>query len=569
MTITDPLRHVAADSAAAESAPIGLLASIPRSTDPAVRAALERGAIHEALAAAVDGDDLPLAIDVLRVGWFELLKHEHRDTTRAMLEKLSTAQLMSHPLLAMALGLLYNADGVRRSKAVYYFGLAAAGVRAHPSRLTPAERALVLTSESAALRLTGKTSLSVSSARAGLKALEAIRDERANLIGYLPRLYAQLGTSLYYGGHEAESLHVFDRGFAEAGTDDRSSFGNLAMAAGIHSLAGNMGQAAERVELARGESWSDDQRCMYVGTFYRIAEALLALERFDVSAARAHLSAMRHDRRTIEHWLVIARVEALTALLGGDASCGLASVEDWVVLRSLEGDKRATRQRLSSIRSLLHIALGNYEAAGTVLHSDAGQTPQDHVDRARLALATGRTGDALKQLRVIAGRPQSQRTLAEALGVEAAIGLRTGRDRRTMAVLQQLVSVLRYSGQRVAVHLVPPDDLAAILAAFEDIGAADLLEPRPTSTLLAQPDHPALTPRERSVLNALARSGALNDIAAELFVSTNTVKTHLRSLYRKLGARNREEALTVALHWHLISSAPVHPPARGAKTPRR
>lgn len=537
--------------------PAGLIATIPERAGNDVRTALEHGNIGEAVAAAVAAGDLSLAVDVVRVGWFALLHDDRRDSVRQTLDQLSTAQLMAHPLLAMALGLVYNADGARRSKAIYYFGLAAAGVRNRPGRLSPAERALVLTSESAALRLMGKSSLSVSSARAGLQALEAIHEGRSELIGYLPRLYSQLGTSLFYGGQEAEALHVFARGFAEAGPSDRSSFGNLAMSAGIHALAGNLAEAGDRVLAARGEPWTDEQRCMYVGTFYRIAEAVLALERFDVVQAQRHLNMMKHDRRSIEHWAVIARVQALTTLLAGDASRALVELEDYAVLRGGEGDTKVARQRLCSMRSLLHIALGNYEAASTVLRSDGGNSPQDHVDRARLALATDRIGEVYKELRAIAGRPQSVRTSAEALSVEAAAGLRAGADRRTMAVVRQLASLLRHSDQRIALHLLPPDDVDAIRRTLEGIGARDVLEPAPCEPVLIQPDRPALTPREVAVLNALARSSAVGDIAAELFVSTNTVKSQLRSLYRKLGARNRDEALAVALHRHLISAAEI------------
>jgi two-component system response regulator DesR len=57
-----------------------------------------------------------------------------------------------------------------------------------------------------------------------------------------------------------------------------------------------------------------------------------------------------------------------------------------------------------------------------------------------------------------------------------------------------------------------------------------------------QPAKP-LSEREREVL-ALIASGATNkEIAGRLYLSPHTVKEHTSSLYRKLGARNRAEAV--------------------------
>ncbi|MFI6426293.1 LuxR C-terminal-related transcriptional regulator [Promicromonospora sp. NPDC050880] len=63
---------------------------------------------------------------------------------------------------------------------------------------------------------------------------------------------------------------------------------------------------------------------------------------------------------------------------------------------------------------------------------------------------------------------------------------------------------------------------------------------------------PALSPREREVLNELARGATYADIAAALFVSENTVKTHVSSLYTKLAASRRSEALKIARGFHLL-----------------
>lgn len=63
---------------------------------------------------------------------------------------------------------------------------------------------------------------------------------------------------------------------------------------------------------------------------------------------------------------------------------------------------------------------------------------------------------------------------------------------------------------------------------------------------------PMLSPREREVLGELARGATYADIAASLFVSENTVKTHVSSLYGKLAVSRRSEALAVARSMHLL-----------------
>lgn len=55
-----------------------------------------------------------------------------------------------------------------------------------------------------------------------------------------------------------------------------------------------------------------------------------------------------------------------------------------------------------------------------------------------------------------------------------------------------------------------------------------------------------LTPREQEVLEQLALGGGNADLARSLFVSENTVKTHLASIYRKLDVERRVDALRVA-----------------------
>jgi LuxR family maltose regulon positive regulatory protein len=52
-----------------------------------------------------------------------------------------------------------------------------------------------------------------------------------------------------------------------------------------------------------------------------------------------------------------------------------------------------------------------------------------------------------------------------------------------------------------------------------------------------------LTDRELTILRLLPAPTSLRELAAQLFVTPNTLKTHLRAIYRKLGAESREEAV--------------------------
>jgi LuxR family maltose regulon positive regulatory protein len=60
-----------------------------------------------------------------------------------------------------------------------------------------------------------------------------------------------------------------------------------------------------------------------------------------------------------------------------------------------------------------------------------------------------------------------------------------------------------------------------------------------------------LTAAEERILELLPTSTYLQ-IAAILYVSRNTVKTHLRSIYQKLGVSSRGEAIERAVGLHLL-----------------
>ena len=52
-----------------------------------------------------------------------------------------------------------------------------------------------------------------------------------------------------------------------------------------------------------------------------------------------------------------------------------------------------------------------------------------------------------------------------------------------------------------------------------------------------------LSDRELDIAHHLFQDKTVGQIAADLYISANTVKTHVRSIYRKLSATNRKEAI--------------------------
>ena len=69
----------------------------------------------------------------------------------------------------------------------------------------------------------------------------------------------------------------------------------------------------------------------------------------------------------------------------------------------------------------------------------------------------------------------------------------------------------------------------------------------------ARLQHFGITPRELEILEAIAAGLSTREIAAKLFVSENTVKTHSRRLFDKLSAKRRTQAVQIAKEAGLIA----------------
>lgn len=115
----------------------------------------------------------------------------------------------------------------------------------------------------------------------------------------------------------------------------------------------------------------------------------------------------------------------------------------------------------------------------------------------------------------------------------ARLGMKRDSRRLFASVPDHLIERVRAS--------VPPDLAAGFTAAVYGLAHVDV-RPRPQ-----------LTKGELRVLEALAAQETTAAMAAAFHVSPNTIKSQLRSLYRKLECTSREEAVQVATRLHLLS----------------
>lgn len=104
----------------------------------------------------------------------------------------------------------------------------------------------------------------------------------------------------------------------------------------------------------------------------------------------------------------------------------------------------------------------------------------------------------------------------------------------------------------------PEELLKAIKQVYEgkSVLSAEVTRPvfKAISGMPKFPSDRGLSSREVEVLNCLAQGLTTSEIAAELFISDNTVKTHIRHIFEKVEASNRAEAVSKAAQLGLIRS---------------
>ncbi|MDG4796337.1 LuxR family transcriptional regulator [Micromonospora sp. WMMD1082] len=350
----------------------------------------------------------------------------------------------------------------------------------------------------------------------------------------------------------------------------------------LAALRGELRAAEEAARAALAlppcQGWSARVDCGYA----YLALAVVALHRDQPAEAEANL--------------------ALAAPAGGEPAAGALAAWCRAYLRYDEGDLSAGHRLLVEARDGwggragelgswllaaeldLHSARGDLQTAREL----AGDRPAEAVTRSAVPLAEAETGSAVPlavaaaRVELRAGDPRAAAHLLpdwtaaptadwplpvrlDAALLAALLAARGGDHRRAGRTLEQALDLAAPDGYRRPFIRAEPG-LRDLLAAHLDSGTAhwslvsDLVRAVDVSTgaradgdraAVAPLDEP-LTERELTILRYLQSILSNVEIAAELSVSVNTVKTHVRNIYRKLDATRRRDAVRRARQLHLI-----------------
>ena len=284
------------------------------------------------------------------------------------------------------------------------------------------------------------------------------------------------------------------------------------------------GTALEQRDFDTAEQLTE--RVLSISERFRPVFAFLALlDRARIWAARGQI----HD--------ALATVNTARLVLAGTKSVLLARADELEALLRLSlGDLRsaaglasglpATRRGLLLARVAL--AAGDHHAA------------VEHLDISSLGELTPR---AALVRQVLLAATAIERGDPEAAGIVSGV-LQTARhDGFLNTIVTTVPQVTRYLVEHSA-DAMPDPFLERITGAALEVRAT---QPGPPGRILTAP----LTDAELRVLKLLPTT-SYAQIAAALYISHNTVKTHLRSIYQKLGASSRSEAIQRAVELRLL-----------------
>ncbi|QEE60350.1 AAA family ATPase [Salinibacterium sp. dk2585] len=490
--------------------------------------------------------DYAFANQVLMRAYWKLLPH--RGILIAELSSVSKRTLGTQPLLAILYALVLNAEGAQ-ARASETFAIAIVASRTTAPTADPSLKVVLATIEATALRVTGRFSRSLEAARRTAALLEELtHEQREGLSTVEGTVLVHTGLSFFYAA-ERERAHEFFLAACEV-AHPASRLQGLSLTAGSYALQGHMPEAQAAVEACEAGPWPKRQIEGYPGAMYQVAAGLVAAERGDYPAALARVDVMEAHLETIEHWPLFMYLKSLAHMGLGGALAGATQLEMALLRSARPSVAEGTKALLDATLANLHMAAGQNGRAEECLAWQPAGSRAVAVARARLQLILGNPDGAARELR--GAEPGQPRPLAETLLLASATRLRMGREGEAIVFAERALSIMRDRGLTTPFRLLPASDAAALV---DFVASVDRLAPfRDFTAELAQgpnfmpaaPRTVQLTDRELVVLRRLAGPASLSEIAAELYVSLNTVKSQVRSIYKKLGVSSRDEAVAEA-----------------------
>ncbi len=349
--------------------------------------------------------------------------------------------------------------------------------------------------------------------------------------------------------------------------------GLLARARGWQALAealyGDLRAAAEIIALEELVPADPDAAGLVA-----LAAAQLALDRDDLASAglqldEAETTAVRRLPAEPDVEAVQALIRARAALAGGDIKAARS-------LARLVRERGLDPLAAGVLEADIELRAGDLALAAAALAGPAEEPPGGPPDatgsdrqradqilaRARLLLADGDPAGALKAaVECLDTAGVTLRDQITALLVAAVANRRLGTADDAAALLEHALAIAEPHGAYrpfleagMGVHsaiaiLIPPASRAVAFAArVRERFVCQL----PASGTRADVESPPLTLSELAVLRLLPSYLTNQEIADALFLSVNTVKTHLRSVYRKLGVTSRRAAIARGRRLHLV-----------------
>lgn len=526
-----------------------------------------------ALEIAVGGGHYELASQVLLRHADSFLNGGLGGVAEHLLPIIPHAAMARYPVLAVALGLTYNIAGIHPLRSRELLGMAAAvpgspgpgakAATATASAADPArnagERFVMDAVRAIALRVAGIGDRGRSGAVHALDAYAALEpDERDGIGGAEELLLTQVGISLHLAGADEQAHTAAARAVdaAHHGVHRQETGYSSTLLAYLHAVEGDMRAASRVLAGVDPGLWEDPETPAYLTSPYRLARAVIALEETDWDTARNYLELMRDQLATSEFWPVMRYCAGILEIACGRAPAHLARLE--VTLGHDTGlpPIGVVGEVFTGVTlAWLHLAKGDLNRALEPLMAPKAQDliARDTTVlllRARIELARNRPVQALELIGGCRLKTVRERHNAAALGLAAELAL--GREEHAGEALEVVLGLSDGCGLWLGLLLLPEPDLLRVQRFMVGAGVSAPLVMGYSSPIPGNLATVWLTGREHAILTELRSTGNTAQIAQRQFVSVNTVKSQLRSIYRKLGVSGRADALHEAEHLGLI-----------------